>query len=446
MADGEADGGRQIFVRSRTGFPLRGEVMVSGQQIAWGISVSHAFAARDLTVVRFSAWALRADQPAPATQLLFCNKTGPVHAAKASGRRLDVMRALSLTTDPADPVTHCGFRGEFATVDTNLTILVEIDGVSTSIGEVEFPAPGVVAGQDDWLFLAGDTNDSIAQHRVDYQPSDQWTRQWKEYFAAMRLIPAEKSLFVVAPAKEAVMPERHRIRRRAKTPITHLLSTYADQVFFPKNELRADRDFTYSRTDTHWTDYGARIACEAMLSQLGEDLPAVPKLYSVTQKPGDLGDKLVPPEKARSLAAAWPGEPTLVFDNFVLHHGNIRIWTNSHAPSKKTVLIFGGSSSDQMISYLGASYSRVVSIYGVGSWDPEIITQEQPDIVILQTNERFLVIPPAPHFNSLTVARQKIAGGHVTVRNDIAASLQQFADLGEEWYLSRHLSLSIVRK
>lgn len=53
MADGEADGGRQIFVRSRTGFPLRGEVMVSGQQIAWGISVSHAFAARDLTVVRF---------------------------------------------------------------------------------------------------------------------------------------------------------------------------------------------------------------------------------------------------------------------------------------------------------------------------------------------------------------------------------------------------------
>lgn len=446
MADGKADGGRQIFVRSRTGFPLRGEIAASGRQIAWGISVSHALEATGLTVVRFSAWALRTDQPAPAAQLLFCNKTGPVHAAKASDRRLDVMKALSLTTDPANPVTYCGFRGEFFTVDAQLSVMIEVNGILTLIGEVEFPTPGVVAGQDNWLFLAGDTNDSMAQHKVDYQPTDQWTRKWNEYFLAMRMIPAQKKIFVVAPAKEAVMPERHLFPRRAKTPITYLMDNYADQVLFPKEELRTNRDFTYVRTDTHWSDYGARIACETMLSRLNEDIPAVPMLYSVTQKPGDLGDKLVPAEKDRCLVAAWPGAPTLVFDNLVLHHGSIRVWSNPHAMKKKTLIIFGGSSSDQMIPYLGAAYSRIVSIYSVGSWDPEIIAKEKPDIVILQTNERFLVIPPAPYFDCLTVARQKISSGHVTARGNTFTSLQQFANLGEDWYLERHLSFFVAEK
>lgn len=428
--------GRQVFVRSRAGFPWRGEDLSPGGRIAWGVTISHAAVAEGVAV-RFSAWALRADQPAPAARILFRDAGRPVHAALASMGRMDVMRALSIPAGPADPVARCGFRGEFTTQAAALEVVIEGDGFSIPLGQVEFPAPGVVAGQDGWLFLAGDSNDSMAQHAEAYRPGPAWTRQWQDYFAAMQGIPAEKSIFVVAPSKEAVMPDRHPLPRSARTPVAHLLSAHSGQVLFPVNELRADRDFTYDRTDTHWTDYGARIACETMLARLGVAVPSVPATYTVLQKPGDLGQKLVPEETDRRLVAAWPGAK-LVFDNLVLHHGNIRIWSNPGAALKGTVTIFGGSSSEQMIPYLGAIFARIVSIYGAGSWDPGIIAHERPDIVILQTNERFLVTPPAPHFDCLSTARRKIARGHVTGRGDHAGSLRAFAGGGEDWYLDRY--------
>lgn len=432
--------GRQVFVRSRTGFPLRGEVLSAGGRIAWGVTISHATAVEGMAV-RFSAWALRPDPPAPARRILFRGAAGPVHAAQGGSRRMDVMRALSISADAADPVVHCGFRGEFVTGEAGLEVVIEGDGFSAVIGRVEFPPPGVVAGQDGWLFLAGDTNDSVAQHADSYHPTAAWARQWRDYFAAVRAIPAEKAIFLVAPAKEAVMPERHPLPRSPQTPVTHLLSAHSDRMLFPREELRADRDSTYDRTDTHWTDYGGRIACEIMLARLGETVPPVPATYAMVEKPGDLGDKLVPAERDRRLEAAWPGA-RLVFDNLVLHHGNIRIWSNPEAPLKKTVVIFGGSSSEQMIPYLGAIYARIVSVYGAGSWDVAIIAHERPDIVILQTNERFLVTPPAPHFDCRETVRRKIAGAHLTGRGDRAELLRQFVASGEDWYFDRYAVLA----
>ena len=436
--------GRQVFVRSRTGFPLRGEVLSAAGRIAWGFTISHAVAAAGMAV-RVSGWALRPDPPAPAARILFRGASGPAHVVPAGARRMDVMRALSITAGPADPVAHCGFQGEFVTGEAALEVVIEGDGFSVAIGRVEFPPPGVVAGRDGWLFLAGDTNDSIAQHAGAWHPTPAWTRQWRDYFTAMQTIPAEKAIFLVAPAKEAVMPERHPLPRSPQTPVTHLLSAYSGQMLFPLAELRADRDAAYDRADTHWTDYGARIACEAMLARLGEAVPPVPATYAMVEQRGDLGDKLVPTERDRRLAAAWPGA-RLVFDNLVLHHGNIRIWSNPDAPLKKTMLIFGGSSSEQMIPYLGALYARIVSVYGAASWDPEIVAHERPDLVILQTNERFLVTPPAPHFDCLATARRKVARGHVTGRGDRAEALREFAASGEDWYLDRYATLAGMKR
>lgn len=441
MAAAAKGKGRKVFVRSRTGFSPRGEVETSDGRIAWGFNIGHT-GGEDGTEVRFSGWALRVDAPAPAARIVFRGASGPVHVARADSRRPDVIRALGIAASPDDPAFLCGFRGDFVTGEDALELVIEAEGREISVGVVEFPPPGVIAGRDGWLFLAGDSNDSTAQHAGTWQPPAAWSRQWQDYFAALRTIPAEKALLLVAPAKEAVMPERHPLARGARPPVSRLLAAHADQMLFPREELRADRDFSYDRTDTHWTDYGARLACEALLARLGEVAPPVPLLFTIAQRPGDLGDKLVPAEKGRRLVAAWPGGARLVFDNLVLHHGNIRIWSNPDAPLKRTVAIFGGSSSEQMIPYLGALYARIVSVYGAGAWDPEIIAHEQPDIVILQTNERFLVTPPAPHFDCRATAHRKIARGHVTGRGPRAELLQPFMALGEDWYLDRYAALA----
>ncbi len=336
--------GKQVFVRSRTGFPLRGDTGSVGHRIAWGFSISHA-ATKDGYTVRFSAWALRTDPPAPAARILLLGTSGPAHVVEVSERRMDVMRALSIAAGPTDSVGLCGFRGEFATGEEALEVIIEGDSFSAAIGRVDFSPPGVVEGQDGWLFLAEDANDCISQHSTDWQPDAAWLRQWQDYFSKIRSIPAGKVAFLIAPAKEAVMPERHPIQHRARTPITHLLPHFSDRIIFPLAELRADCNFSYDRTDTHWTDYGARIACEAMLARIGEAVPDIPERYAVRQKHGDLGNKLVPTATDRRLCAAWPNESRLVFDNHALHHGNIRIHANAAAPLKKTILIWTASIS-----------------------------------------------------------------------------------------------------
>lgn len=432
---------RPVFLRVKTSFPLRGQVRHRDRDIHWGFRLARRPEANGQSRVQLSAWALSPDARVPASIIGFYSRGKLVHLARPNRQRGDVLRVLGIDADANAPIMTCGFSDEFDTSADHLDIRIALDDDEVSIGSVDLSLREVLAGQDHWLFLSDDSNDSVAQHCVDFRPTAGWLAAWDRYFAALSKLPATKAVFLVAPAKESVMPDRYPVPRCDKTPVARLLERYPGRILYPLEALRQARDLAYDRVDTHWTDLGARIACEQVLTHLGEKLPPVPSLYAIAEGRGDLGDKLVPPEKALRPSAGWPDTSACVFDNFALHHGNIRILSNPHAPLDRKVVIFGGSSSNYMIRYLSASCRRVVSIYSVGSWDPAIIAHEQPDIVILQTNERFLVVPPAPHVDCIARANEKIADGHLTLTTPPDQVPPSFADTGEDWYAARHKPL-----
>jgi|GEM_PF-3438128 len=429
---------RPIYAHLRPSFQPRGQMRQRGVEIAWGFQIACRHEGSGPPRIRVSGWALSPDTATPAQVIRFREPSGQDHDFHPDRRRLDVLRALGLDATIKDPVAQCGILGEFETRATRLSVRISTGEQEFDIGTVEVKPQEVLAGQDGWLFLTGDTNDSLTQHCRDYRPASDWLAAWDRYFAAVETQPVGKTVFVVAPAKESVMPDRHPVPVRAKGPITHLLSRHPGHIIYPVEKLGEARDLAYDRVDTHWTDFGGRIAAEQVLQEAGEELPPIPDLYHIATGRGDLGDKLAPPETALRASAAWPDASLCVFENFVTHHGNIRIFRNDQAPLDRTVLLFGGSSANYMIRYLATACRRLVSVWSTGVWDDEIIAHERPDIVILQTNERFLVTPPAPRMNTFSMVARKIARGQTTPPPDVAAVMAGFAEAGEGWYVSRH--------
>lgn len=437
----EARDARPIFLRVKSSFAPRGQTSHDGHQIAWGFRITRSDGGDGLSRVQVSAWALSPDAGQPASAISFHDGAQTVHRCTPRGRRPDVIRALGLVAAGDSPVAQCGFSDQFDTRAARLEVRIALAGSEVTIGTLDLPAFEVVAGRDGWLFLAGDSNDSLGQHRHDFVPGARWLAGWDAYFAALDELPAARTVFLVAPSKESVMPERHPFPHRAHTPVMTLIERHPGRILYPLEALRAARDLAFDRVDTHWTDLGARIAAEEVLTRVGEALPAIPPLYAITEGHGDLGDKLAPPETALRPVAGWNSAARCVFDNRALHHGNIRILVNPQAPLDRVVVVFGGSSADAMTRYLAAACRRVVSIYGAGSWDPAIIAHEQPDIILLQTNERFLVTPPPPHADCIARAAAKIAAGHVTRAPAPGDTAPCPTGSGEDWYAAQHAAL-----
>ena len=86
----------------------------------------------------------------------------------------------------------------------------------------------------------------------------------------------------------------------------------------------------------------------------------------------------------------WDKESTAVkiFDNKVINSGRVQRYSNSKL-KKSSILIYHSSSIDWLKPYILNSFSEVEFIWG-HSVDFDYVEERMPDIVLTQTNERFL--------------------------------------------------------
>lgn len=165
--------------------------------------------------------------------------------------------------------------------------------------------------------------------------------------------------------------------------------------------------------DTHMSTVGAKLVVDKFLEAFF-GLSSSP--YTVTgithvELPGDVGSRfcvdgmVVERPPLYSGIANGNGEgchPQLLelHDPEEGNTGTLRHWSCSKAPIKKKVMCFGGSSFERAANSTTLSwwFSRLFSefhfVWG-SEPDPELIEKHSPDIVICQTVERFLTIPPS---------------------------------------------------
>ncbi|ATU94691.1 alginate O-acetyltransferase AlgX-related protein [Phyllobacterium zundukense] len=297
------------------------------------------------------------------------------------------------------------------------------DFVSTSRAD---KSKKYLLGKDGWIFLDHDSNRVIDQitgrHVLDVRGLDAWRKLIAERDEYVASIGAQHLVFV-APNKELVYSEQlpDWVEIADQRPIHQIMAALgperARKIIYPLDAIRAGKaeGLVYPKTDTHWSGFGAYIGYQAFcrgLSDCGiEPLRVERSHVDFEEVPyvGDLGIKFEPPVSAPTLSARIENAGgKLAFDNRIPNRGRIRVFVNKDATLPRCVM-FGDSFGGNLLPFLKESFSTLVYVYGK-TFDRELIEAYQPDVVLSQFVERFLIDPPVdtPTFSYASVVRTKL--------------------------------------
>jgi hypothetical protein len=345
-------------------------------------------------------------------------------------RRPDVVRVLGLEASLAQ---GAGFR--IAWSDTRVPWL-EL-GIEQG-SEIQWlwkiytaQLASVEEGLADWLFLGNDSNRSIDQYTGRMLMSPDTLLTWEQHCDGMQSIAKTlqcRWALLVAPAKELVFPEFYRHTAGACTPVEQLQQATVRHncLVWPLQRLRACRELAYWKGDTHWTDFGASQATAAALEHLGIDTGKLlaGAVFRPVQRAGDLGGKCQPKRLFALMDLVNPASrDALVFSNRIHNHSRLDVYEPAHPHTDQSCLLFGDSFAVNMLPWIVPFFRRTVYVHSAAAVDESLLRIERPDIVLLQTNSRFLVQAPQPDFSLAERMKAKFDAMTPTEQTEVEASL-----------------------
>jgi len=364
-------------------------------------------------VMRIKGWAIGRDE----TPLQLVTKQEKKTTAFALDRpRPDVIKKILQQDPEGNPFLKCGFVHDIVITGDSVAIGFRIKERNYWLGLVHFEKNRkVLIGRRENLFLENDTNRCVEQFQGDYPIPNAEVIAWTDYIKALDKLEqgiGSRTAFLVAPGKEFVHSDDFPYIRGARTPVDEVSELFGDtgRFVYPVKELAREKDVTYSTGDTHWTDYGAMVAAQAICKKFGDIFPPVAPPFNLVMRAGDLAKKLPEPVKSPYFLSDFSAtDVSLTFNNGIHNHGRIHRYQNPSSPSANRVLLFGDSFSVNLAPWLCLCYSEVLYIHTAASIDMGIIEKFKPDILIAQTNTRFLVRAPVVGLHVEALIKQKLA-------------------------------------
>lgn len=352
--------------------------------------------------------------------------------------RPDVISAMLKADAENHPQRRCGFKVVLPLRQSKFSCYAVAGKVREKLFDAEVcNNQKVILGKNNWLFLDNDTNKSVEQHQGRLLLTTEVLTQWQHYFESLQALSTATNTpyaMLIAPTKEAVYGEFYPYPRAAITPVEQLLNKTANffTVVYPRFLLQTEDPYSFLRTDTHWSTHGAKLGAQAALTALGinaEQLQAFfeKDTYRRTYKVGDLGIKCFPPVGTDEWApASFSLHSALVFDNALPNFGRVMLFEKHDAMLKARCLIFGSSSSYSMLNYLYRVFKEVIFVHSAGNVDASWVEKLQPDYLICQTNERFVVKAPQVGYSVKQVIVEKLEQLDAVQQADIHKKQQTF--------------------
>lgn len=307
------------------------------------------------------------------------------------------------------------------------------------IAEILVDSLGVLKGVDDYLFLDNDTNKSISQYKGELLIDSDNLEGWERYFSKLEHQENKlygKSLFLIAPGKEYVFPDKYPIPRLGLSTADQFFFAFAKSYFVnPIKELSSERNYTYSKVDTHWTHFGAKVVAELICSKFDVDFFEQSTSYVFSETSGDLGSKLLPIQHERipqlDLSQV---DACRIFDNRIPNRGRIHVYHNPKATSKKTCVIFGDSFSTTLAPQLVGTFQRLVHVFSGADIDWRIVEHEKPEFLVAEITTRFLIKSPYSDFAIGSELSRKYSAMGKSKRDTELAKLLAHSDPSVEIY------------
>ncbi|MDW7659116.1 MAG: hypothetical protein SCM11_18255, partial [Bacillota bacterium] len=140
----------------------------------------------------------------------------------------------------------------------------------------------VIVGKDGWLFFRDTIDDYLGVSRLDAVALSRLDRllHLQQSWLASRGIAW---IFMVAPNKHSVYPQMlpdHLSPIHAASNLDLLKPALADNQYLDLESPLIEAAIhsaepIYHRTDSHWNNYGARVATQALLTAAGQSVPGL---------------------------------------------------------------------------------------------------------------------------------------------------------------------------
>jgi len=385
--------------------------------------------------LHLQGWLLGASEVVPVAIVVRAKGEDAVRTLPFNNDRPDVIERVLKEAPAGHAQLRCGFSAHLPGLPSQFALGVQLGERTVWLCEVRLsgtpvvhaaPAPSelqVIQGGEGWLYLDNDTNNSVDQFTGKLTLGADALQRWSSYLDACTALAdthGARSAVLVAASKEQVLPGFYPHTRGAVTVHDQVLAlARAEHRLVDTAALlgaREDKEACFIKTDTHWTDRGAREACLALLDALGLEQAVAQEVfaddvYYSTSFVGDLGVKLQPPAGAPTeFLRASPATDGAVFDNELPNIGRVLVFDNADAPWPNSLLLFGASSSYRMLRYLKRLFKRIVFVHSAGNVDLEVVRHERPDYLVMQTTARFMVTPPETGFKLANAVTAKLQG------------------------------------
>ncbi|WP_306132859.1 hypothetical protein [Roseivivax marinus] len=257
----------------------------------------------------------------------------------------------------------------------------------------------VQEGLGGYLFLDNDTNKSVDQFTGRITLGTQAREGWEKFFEGLRHLEADGAIakLMICPAKEEVFSDLYPHKRGVSTPVDNVVDLAGPgQLVDHFGALSAEREAAFSKIDTHWSDYGARIGAAVYLQSVGLASFAshLPTSFKDHRRFGDLGGKLTPQQSGTFLVLDPAEHVPPSYSNGIDNHGRIWVYDSTQAPVAETLVLFGDSYSVSLSAILARVFKRVVYVYSAASTNRTVLDHEKPKYVLCQTNQRFVTGAP----------------------------------------------------
>jgi alginate O-acetyltransferase complex protein AlgJ len=269
------------------------------------------------------------------------------------------------------------------------------------------PVTNVIVGRKGWLFYAGegdgvDIRDFSGRWAHTTAMVDRWlTEQEQRRIFYQR--QGARYLIALVPNKQTVYPDYVPLRYGPHAPGVFDSVMRERAARFPELDILDLRPVLATRRepppfykgDSHWNANGAFLAATAITDHLRQVLPNTGTLrradYSITTRPIDTGDlvrmlglDIALDDVAYDYQRLTPGVENV--QNEDLH----RRWRQKDR-ALPTAVLLGDSFGGELAPRLADAFSSLHYYYSMrGGFDPNLVSQDSADTVILLLVERYL--------------------------------------------------------
>lgn len=332
-------------------------------------------------------------------------------------QRIEKAEANEYRTDLTDIAFMFSYQVPEEYIQNNKNILVsvfDIEGNSLANSPLtvvidESERIKVLKGKENWLFMINDTNSSLC-YLTGLKTLPQATyAQWEHLFYKRKKESENLDIDLiemVIPEKEAVyseyLPSEFTVAE--SRPFINLKNRlkYKNIIFPNYTEYKSmyKNNFLYSKGDTHWTYHGAFIAFKMLLNNLKslgynlKDIDLDDYKFNLTLQTSDLLVKTAQTNQELIWHTKSISTNINIISNNEQSNTGRKIKYKNSGLSNYKIMVWHTSSIDWMIPFLNDIFAEVYYIWGQRiNW--EEVVNYNPDIIFVQTNERFLTNVPS---------------------------------------------------